>query len=241
MWKFLRSLIGGIGLIDYDKKCPFVSDDFLNAEEFYKQLKPGDIIFSRRHKKAKLKPGFLDRGIQAATDFQWPHVFLYVGGEWASRARDFFPEFFEPKELIFSKSKNEFNIYSPPDACKHEIIDAQEILTTRDINSYFENQEQLAVWRRPLEDLEILSIFKNAYSTLGSLYDVLEIGKHLFFFLPNSKKKYVCSTDVVAAYEQVEKIINPSNPDISMQSPRDMWEYFDSHPHWKLCVKIGWR
>lgn len=194
-------VLGGLGLVPL-KDIPWaVTDNDLLLDDLMQRIDLGEgpwILCTRRILR---QAGFFQKSIQAVTDSIWQHNALLIGKYWGKRARMANPDLldkresprwvrssWQPKVMIGGIDK----IPMP-----FECIESQMYVATKSLKKMIKPGDQVIAFTNPhWTDEQRLKIVLEAYSWYGEPYDVLEIARRIFPWVPNSKRQKVCSTQL---------------------------------------------
>jgi hypothetical protein len=210
--RLFKALLGAFGIIKKDLKF----DSSHNAE-FLKSLEAGTIILT--HSK-----GFLQDGIQGATDSAWCHSLLYVGKTAGAMVRQMFPELLNNKKI-------------PAEAQFNEIVEAQGCgVQVDNLQKDLGDDIQLVAYTRTLTTVELMKVLHRIYSNVGKPYGYLDFLTELFpdpsSVICPSDNGFICSALTTDAYEPVERV---AKPDINPHriNPGQQNEYLEPNLTWK--------
>jgi len=224
---FILGILGGLGIIQ--KHLKFKKSQYA---DFVKGLPPCSVVLTRDR-----TPGFFGGGIQAVTNSAWQHALLYIGKSYGDFIRAKFPHLQKKREIIVNGNKLIIEPI-PAHAIEHEIVESLLTVSVQSLDKYNDDDVQMEAWTRPLTQQEMELAVLRAYEMVGMPYDILEIGAHVFPFIPNPDKLKVCSSLVVHAYKPVERIVR-KRVDPDRASPRDLRDYFVGSQAWS-ARRFNW-
>jgi len=180
----IHALLGAFGIVKRTKK--FTTE---HNEEFKRSLESCAVICT-----GAVNAGFVQGGIQGAENSFWQHTFLYIGKTAGEMMRSLYPDIFKKK--------------GP--AQLHEIIEAEkEGIVISTLDKYVNPDQQMVAYSRPVSNLEMIKILKQAYSDVGKPYDFLEFIGDAFpdLPIPNPADLNCCASEVTKCWLPVEKIV----------------------------------
>jgi hypothetical protein len=216
--RLFKALLGAFGVIKKDLKF-----DTSHNSEFLQSLEAGTIVLT--HSK-----GFLQDGIQGATDSAWCHSLLYVGKTAGAMVRQMFPDLLTNKKI-------------PKDSQFNEIVEAQGGgVQVDNLQKDLGNDIQLVAYTRKLTTVELMKVLYRIYSNVGKPYGYLDFLTELF---PNPSdvmfadgKGFICSALTTDAYEPVE-IVAPKGVNPHKVTPGQQNEYLEPNLNWTR-VRYNW-
>ena len=216
-----RAILGFFGVIK--KPLKYKKTEYA---DFVRGLPPATIILM-----CDRTPSIVGNMITSISDSPMSHVGMYVGESYGNYIRSKYPHLMKKRILYIHGNKLELKPLTEK-AVKHEIIEALLTVSTTPLDKdYKHSDSQMEAWSRPLTQQETEQIVLRAYEMVGMPYDILEIGSHIFPFIPNSTKVKVCSSLHVHSYEPVERIVF-KKVDEEKASPGDLRKYFMQTDHW---------
>ena len=172
-----------------------------------------------------VNPGFMafQRGIEGMTRSYWGHAQFLIGEKVAAEARRRNPG-------MLRINRGPLGELIPPTPSLFEIVESQAMVAVSDFRSNIAKGEQAIAFVNPSWTFEQrVAMAICAYSWVGHLYDIFEIGKYVFPGLPNPHWLKVCSTlvaEIIAAADpSFDAWCVAHNIDPQMLPPRDIFAF----------------
>jgi len=212
--KLIRALLGAFGIIEKTKK--FTKE---NNAEFMRSLEPGTIVLTHRK-------GFIQGGIQGATDSFWCHALIYVGKSTANIVRQVTP-----------------SLIHLPEGKLHETVEAQgEGIVISTLEASMTDDDQLVSYTYKLSTLQTIKLLAWLYAQVGKPYGYLTFITELFpnpSDIPVWDPGWICSGLTAVAYKRIDIQTVKKGITPSYATPKDLNDYLEPNLSWSMS-KFNW-
>jgi hypothetical protein len=135
------------------------------------------------------------------TDSATGHAGLFVGKQRGQQIRVKHPDLLSYRQLPEDEWQGHILMPIPRNVLDYEIIESQALINTNTFSNAIKDGEQVIAFIRDFSDSQIDAILYAAYYMYGAPYDIFEIAKWIFPFIPNPNALKVCSSYVECALE----------------------------------------
>lgn len=211
---------------------PKVETDCLKTEQLLNEIEEAGgfgIVVTR-----KVKGGVYQKLIDGKTYSPWGHAAFLIGRKIGNKVREQYPDVMRKKDSFrWDVPPGHFvpEIEGiPPKANRFEIVESKAVVEVGNLWTALDDDEQVIVFINPeWTEKQKIAMAREAYSWVGEPYDIFEIGKHGFPWIPNSKRLKACSSLVAKVLSVGDANFVPwcrkYAIDPEMFTPRDVFAY----------------